>query len=169
MIDLMPFCSTDPYMWFIAHPFSRGTFTYATNGCIIVRVPRRDGVPDGGVKDPDAVMSKLPTPTIPFPALVIPENIGPCPTCSGRGYKHDCEFCECDCEACSGIGRIRATIIFFDVCFDAKYIKQIQSLPNVLVAKSVGEEAMAFSFDGGIGAVKPLRRREGEVVVAVLT
>lgn len=46
-IDLTPFCaSPEANRWQIESPWSRGKWTYATNGNIVVRIPRDPEVPE---------------------------------------------------------------------------------------------------------------------------
>jgi hypothetical protein len=53
--DMKPFCSTDEIRPYLHNPFSRGDYSYATNGHIIVRVRKvaeiseNDQAPDAGM------------------------------------------------------------------------------------------------------------------------
>ncbi len=57
MIDLKPFCGDNDIRYYLNEPFSEGEFTYATNGHILIRVPRRDDVPEVSV---DSMKNKIP-------------------------------------------------------------------------------------------------------------
>lgn len=131
MIDLKPFCErADSYRDYLHQPWSRGAFTYASNGHIAIRVPRRDDVPENekapdvekifrenGVEDsattslPDVNVSALPKPTI---------KMRRCRRCRGTRYLRKCDECggegtlECDlghdheCETCDSKGTFHA-------------------------------------------------------------
>ena len=43
-LDLQPFCCTSRHQ--IMQPFSIGAFTFATDGVVCVRVPRRPDIPE---------------------------------------------------------------------------------------------------------------------------
>jgi len=60
-IDLSHFCHTEDDRPYLKQPWSRGEFTYATNGHVAVRVPRRADVPEND-EAPDVegrILSKL--------------------------------------------------------------------------------------------------------------
>jgi hypothetical protein len=123
--DLQKFCSTDSTRVNINKPFSDGDYTYATNGCIIVRVTRIEGVGEQEVFDTlkkiDAgkLFSNIPN----YPYFTIPDIPEPsfdtCHKCAGTGKTKTCPECggdgvvmlsnrynhyECDCETCGGDG-----------------------------------------------------------------
>jgi hypothetical protein len=132
-MDLLPFCSTDPSRPELHNAFTRGDFTYATDGHILVRVPARPGIPDldpdkppkfAGLiasleprwLDPDAKMAPLPE------CEIIRRDIKPCKACGGRGRVKTCGRCrglgtiecgECghenDCGNCRGNGALRVS------------------------------------------------------------
>lgn len=59
-IDLSHFCYTEDDRSYLKQPWSRGDFTYATNGHIMVRVPRRSDVPENDkAPDADRVLTKV--------------------------------------------------------------------------------------------------------------
>ena len=122
-IDLTPFCATEETRFDLQLPFSRGTYTYASNGILIVRVPRRDDVADGTVKA-DRIMDDVADQecTATLPPFDLPESDpvsppSPCEACDGLGYVLRCErchgeghieCCECghetDCPECGCTG-----------------------------------------------------------------
>lgn len=171
MIDLKPFCGTEETRPYLMQPFSRGEFTYATNGHICVRVPRRDDAPEQ--ERPD--VSKLCfEPAAPFePASIYPlppVEFEDCEACDGRGAVHDCPACQCVCEWCSGKGEcstdagISASILGH--AFNLKYVRMLFALPELIVAmcepcgaKGWGRIApLAFRFDGGEGLLMSMSR-----------
>jgi hypothetical protein len=158
-IDLQPFCSTDATRRpTICQPFSCGDWTYATNGHIMVRVPRR---PDVGEVKNAPMAEKLfdqcgptadmrPLPQFEFPE---PDPSEPCATCDGRGTVHDCPDCSCGCEQCGGRG-LHTKMVTGAIGkrpFNAKYLKMIAQLPAATVpaTQSAGDGPMPFAFGGG--------------------
>jgi hypothetical protein len=99
--------------------FSRGGYTYATNGSIIVRVPLRADVPERpDAINPENLFAGVHFDGIPVPLPKLAPEFGKCPECEGDG-KHrptctTCEgtgrvnCCECDseidCKRCGGNG-----------------------------------------------------------------
>jgi hypothetical protein len=182
-IDLAPFCGTDkergrgvaseggPGTMVIFglknhdQPFSRGDYTYATNGHVIVRVPRRDEVPEQP-KAPltvGAVFYKIDA-SLPFrriPRYEIPEaKKSPCIHCFD-GFQHDCPNCECECEECDGTGTEieLISVALGPAILAAQYVKLLQTLPDIKIA--VGSDRnrpMHFTFDGGDGLLMPMSR-----------
>lgn len=111
----------------MAGPFSFGDYSYATNGHILVRVPRLADVPEWealnekvarlfeGLDFPALTAALVEIPDFPQPE---PE---PCPVCGGTGKISTCPECggdgevtfendfheyECDCLTCYGSGKV---------------------------------------------------------------
>lgn len=104
MIDLKPFCAKeDEARLSLQSPWSRGEYTYATNGHIMVRVARRDDVPENekapaGEKIFDAAKSAG---WLPVPACELPPDIQ-CELCHGTG-EHECSCGHLhECVDCKG-------------------------------------------------------------------
>jgi len=181
MIDLQKYC--DPSRERIAIPFSAGEFTYATNGHILIRVPRRDDIAessDAPTPNVEELFSANPMPpdAVPIsdhkiPYLTLPKGYTEtCDHCGGSGCKHDCPSCECDCETCNGVGEITVTAdeVMQSVCigtaiFNARYVRWILELPGLIVPKDVAgmrqfeppAQPMPFKFDGGEGLLMMCR------------
>jgi hypothetical protein len=165
MINLQPFCSTDASRPGLLQPFSLGGYTYATNGQILVRVPRREDVPER-VAAPNPTrhfadvshVSWRPLRTVNIPAAIKK----PCPSCDGRGTEHDCPNCECECDDCGGSGTVvgLASISIGAGPFNAEYVRLLASLPGILVPETVeagpNPPPMPFKFDGGDGVLMGL-------------
>lgn len=123
--DLQKFCSkTDPKT---NTPFSRGLYTYATDGVILVRVGKMPDIPEReNIPAVDKVYSSFnlsvasreyyhPVPDFPAPKTVYCRKCGSkgkdytCPECSGTG-KVEWETCYHDyqsmCKSCRGFGII---------------------------------------------------------------
>lgn len=123
MINLKPFCSTNKDG--LHEPFSISGYTYATNGQVAIRVDRREGVAEGGPKEPHKIESLFAAAeNDTFAAAdhlrALPKqadsyckscrSVGKlveCETCNGTGeHECDCEHCEEDCDDCKGKGGI---------------------------------------------------------------
>lgn len=168
MINLQKFCGTDPLREYIKTPFTHGGFTYATNGHIMVRVPKIKGVRrqtktgtwDAPLKGIEAATFQ-PFPHKPLPPVREPAD-EECTACGGRGSAHDCPECTCDCEECDGSGNRmtapKTSTLIHGVIFDLRYVAMMLALPGVEVAASTGKESpLLFKFDDGVGAMMPMR------------
>lgn len=116
--DLHQFCAgEDDVRYYIHQPWSRGEWTYATNGYIIVRVARLADV-DENEKAPNAekiFADSKQTEFIPVPECAMPEDVE-CDTCDGDG-EHECGKCDNkhECGDCDGEGMVQAPATFVDV------------------------------------------------------
>lgn len=182
-IDLQPFCDNIGVgRDYLAKPFTRGDFTYATNGHIIIRVPRRDDV--GSIKrdvKTERTFEKLFAKTfVSSPDANLPdaETERECEACDGEGCPNHCETCECECEPCGGRGWIgeRASVSVNGGTFDAKYIRLILGLPGVELSATNSLDgaypALSFRFDGGdgllMGMSSPHEKHYGELFAPAL-
>ena len=168
-IDLEAFCSRDNDRYYLTKPFTVGAFTYATNGHIIVRIDKRfdvDAAPaDFPVKDPEAPLKDAETTTYQAPSFKLPRLLAPldrCPVCDGRGNIHLCPDCNCGCETCGNTGQSNSehdvSTTIGAANFYLPYVRQMLQLPKVEIARPVAPEvAMLFRFEGGIGALMPMR------------
>lgn len=118
-IELTPFCSVEERRTQITEPWSVGDHTVASDGLLLVRVPRRDDVPDRGLApNLDRVFAAAaPFENLrPLPEFELPPAKA-CRQCGGFGHIVACkecdgdgviECCECgherDCEDCRGKG-----------------------------------------------------------------
>ena len=167
-IDLRPFCAKSfDFRDDLAKPFSRFGFTWATNGCIMVRVPRRDDVPEkeGAVKVATAFHTASLPELVPF-VPVSPVQFVAAPTkfclhCTGRGKIHDCPACTCDCEGCGGSGRApeMSCVSVGKGFIDRRYADLMLSLPGLEVKlPRRGDDSMGFRFEGGEGVLMLFRK-----------
>lgn len=128
--DLQKFCSRDKTRLNINTPWSVGEYTYATNGHVILRVPRLPDVPENVVApkvviegDPASLFPYAEPPEwFPFDAIDLPKpETQPCATCDGKGKNFECPECDgsgeveysgrkaswtIDCELCHGGGEL---------------------------------------------------------------
>lgn len=169
MIDLQQFCAKeDLTKEYLRRPVSVGDYTYATNGHIMVRVPRRPEVEEAPANTPKKLDTPFPSPlprawrpvgTTPIPVDVM----GPCDDCSGRGLMHACPSCQCACPTCDGSGLAPqpASCNIAEWVVDLRYARLIQALPGAEVATEPYEagKPIVFRFAGGVGVVMPLTRR----------
>lgn len=165
-INLQQFCGDDQFRSYLNKPFSHGKFTYATNGHIMVRVPRLPDVPEqtktGNWEGPFASLASAaftPLAHKPLPNLPAP-GIEDCGDCEGRGTDHDCPECTCECDACEGIGkqggRVRISTRVRGGIYDFRYVAMLLALPNVEIATATKDGVpLLFKFDGGFGALMP--------------
>lgn len=166
MIDLKQFCSTDRYRPYLHQPFSRGEFTYSTNGHVCVRVPRMVEYPEQEKPDLAKLFAAYFKPgargTVEAGLPERKEVFVDCEDCDGRGTEHDCPECHCTCDRCDGDGRLEkselVTVGIGTATYDAKYIRKLMTLPGFRMDPNPPKaEAGSFTFDGGEGIVMPLR------------
>lgn len=109
MIDLGSYCSKGSSRSYLHQPFSVGAYSYATDGHIAIRLPRREDVAEIDTP-PDIAKIFAPSDDLSFfqlPDIDIPSATPPqCKDCGGVGYMARCAFCkgeghhDCDCEFC---------------------------------------------------------------------
>lgn len=168
-MDLSKFCASEADRPILAKPFTRGQWSYGTNGRVLVRIPRQDDIPE----KPDApdveklfegkeAASCTEVLKIDLPAS---DDDDACDRCDGRGVEHDCPGCHCKCDECDGTG---ATQIWHgtsfglgDAIFNAQYLWQIRNLPGLRFGKPSATDPIMFVFDGGEGLVMPMRSKLG--------
>ncbi len=97
--DLQPFCSEDESRKGITQPWSEGEYSYATNGCILIRVPRLGDVPecDEAPKNVDKMFASQESRMGPEHALAAltftVDEPTQCPECKGKGKVDNCPEC----------------------------------------------------------------------------
>lgn len=167
MINLKPFCGKEETRAYLNEPFSRDSFTYATDGRICVRVERREDVAEqADYALPDVLQLPWAKGTDFRPlALKLPakalDTAEPCTSCFD-GYEHDCPDCECICEECDGSGEIKKdgdtkkSVGILGVPVALAYARLLTALPGLAVA-TTDFNALEFKFDGGAGFLMSLR------------
>lgn len=127
MIDLQPFCSLDETRASIVKPWSKGAYSYATNGHIIVRVPRSEDVPENkAAPETEQLFYRASVGMSGAPRSQAPATEEPprktCDACEGTGKSKQCPEDECEegtvvftttrhsyeftCRECDGSGYI---------------------------------------------------------------
>ena len=108
--DLQCFCADADDIWERPkRPWSRGDYTYATNGRIMIQTPRIAGVPENQqAPDCAGLMAEIPAAVqwipVPMVAALLPRD---CDKCHGDGVR-ECDMGhEHDCDECYGIGLVR--------------------------------------------------------------
>lgn len=171
-LDLTPFCGKGESRPYLHAPFTQGDFTYATNGHICARVPRREGVV-GAVEAPDA--SKIfPVATPPVSPLRIKKMPKPvmldCLDCGAVGHLHDCPSCKCVCSECGGTGKYEQhrTMRLRGGLFSIVYIRMLAALPGIEVATAMPslDATFYFRFEGGEGVLKGQSHEIGKAINA---
>jgi hypothetical protein len=138
-------------------PFSLNGHTYASNGHIALRVPRRADIPDNK-EAPNAERLPWDFSRIKFGPLPEPELLpDQCWMCEGRGHKHRCPDCCCECESCDGSGKLPPRVRIGKAVFFAPYIERIQALPGLEIGKPKPAHPLPFRFKGGEGLLMPQR------------
>jgi hypothetical protein len=176
--DLTPFCLLNKLEHYspevnqiLSAPFSIGDHTYASNGHICVRIPRRPDAPEFR-ETPDTSKALFSAPKLfldtvgycQLAPLNLPEvEEKTCSACGGRGTKHDCPNCTCPCpNDCNDGKSIREVFVKISgATFQANYVRRMLALPDLHVSKTIkryvnGNEHMRllrFRFDGGEGAL----------------
>ena len=179
--DLRKFCGEGGLTFDDRRPFALGGFCWATDACILVRVPYEgpDSVPrPGEVKFPDAWIAwngKIGPPTgkfqsdgefvplLPDPAI---QSVA-CWVCDSGRYI--CNACDDDqkCPCCYGVGKVYwpRTMFIGTAKIQTRYYELIRTLPNpTFVIPGPGDElnSISFRFDGGEGLLMPLAKEPGD-------
>jgi hypothetical protein len=161
LVDLTPFCYIphEPCVLFLLTvPFTEGDYTYATDGAIIVRVPKRPGFEKKqGARYPK--VERVGT-------FTAPGRLRKCPAVKGPPLGVDPWWMECNIsedgedEWPEVIDAAVERIVIRDEFFGRRYVWLISQLPGVKIAncRVASDPGLYFQFDGGSGYVKALRK-----------
>jgi hypothetical protein len=164
VVDLSPFCGDEDGRPEFSQPFSRGEYSYATNGAVCIRIPRRDDIPEiEGTPDPSVVFAENKDASYRRLIINLPdETEAKCPVCLGRGRLHPCPDCECRCLVCED-GKVSAdsftSVNVAGYSFAAHYVRVLIALPKLQVAKPIRGRSgsmLPFRFEGGDGLLMGL-------------
>lgn len=173
--ELIPFCSTDETRPSLGQPYTRGGYTYATDGRVAVRVAAIEGIPDVE-KAPDCEggvfrgfpPSGAPWHPIPTDLPELPE--GPaCPECKGtaeaqwsyrdrHGEKYERRF---ECPVCNGEGVTASDpvpMLWNGLRLNARFVAKFAALPGPVEFQAPSEPGgpVRVRFNGGIGLFMPM-------------
>lgn len=172
---LQMFCGKETYRKELSKPWSGGEFTIATDGRILIRVPRVAEIPEHEKESLTSGVASMvgkhypieaawfDLPAIPPKPPKEPDEI--CSYCNGRGESH-CGHCGewGDCVECDGAGKFEADEKpqFGEVGARkvmADHLRLMALLPECKIAVNHGDltDPIAFKFTGGIGLVMPTR------------
>lgn len=185
---LEQWCTDDPrYSGVdISSPFSRGKYSYATDGHALIRVdriadiPERDDVPDikGCISDHDTLGGWVDVPSYDVDPLYHchackgSKKAILCPICLGEGgfeaTGKDCGNCKTvgylpskgfACPLCKGTGiRLGVPIYVARNKVNMIYLEQVKRLPGIKFSDRGNKgEPFRFKFDGGCGLIMPMR------------
>lgn len=148
-IDLKKFCEDDDAVrWYLTEPFSEGEYTYATNGHIIVRVPKCvDTQPHEHMagRGPKIFADNPCGELMDIPDLPNPETM-------------KCTECEHGCAECDNGWLVKPQRIDLgDSHFQAHYLRLVKSLPNAKISPNGPMNPAPFVFDGGEGLLMPCK------------
>ena len=125
-MDLAKFCGAGK----LALPFTRGAYTWATDGRLMVRVPADAGIPDNPAA-PDAAKvfgrEWAPGEWLPVPFATPPDS-EECAYCHGDGVR-ECDMGhQHDCDYCDGTGKVTPieTITVGNAHYQRRYLALIQ-------------------------------------------
>ena len=164
MIDLTPFCATRfDHREHLRAPFRHGTWVYATNAHLAVRVPSTSR-PDviailgpGNIGDLFAKAFEREGEFLLMPPL--PPMPVACEVCGGSGHV-DWDDDEA-CFECGGTGITRVAQRLGDSAYSLHYLHLLAALPQVRIrTDGIGpRHAAALIFDGGEAILMPCREK----------
>lgn len=172
-LDLKPFCAEEKSRrQNISEPFSRAEFTYATNGTLMVRVPRRDDVPErSNAPHAERVWPKEwrdDFRAVRFSRIANAERIT-CDGCEGRCTEHDCPDCSHECPTCGGEGTIEiaSAVELGHREITPRAARLLQLLPEIKISLPATDDdnLLQFQFVGGQGILMMLKRNHVRAVL----
>ncbi len=176
MIDLAKFCAAaDSSRDSFKQPLSKGDWTYACDGNIAVRVPRREDVPEREIKeDLEKLFNRADSRTgyqwVDVPSVAV--ETFDCVYCDGKGKINKSRTQTSICEWCAGTGRDDArrtqrsifTIDGVVIGLSDHYLELInKELPSPqigLIKEAAGpgkDFPVKIRFDGGEGLLMAMR------------
>ena len=171
MLDLTVFCARGNHRSHIATPWSAGEWTYACDGWLILRVPRRADVPERS----DAPLIERFFADVgarewrPFPKVALPQpKVRRCEDCKGNGVEHECPECSCECWHCNGSGQFHQQIVVRCGSYElnANRWRYLALLPGLRLATAANKNRhVPFEFDGGIGLVMAMRGHDEDAAI----
>ena len=170
-----------------SEPWNEGEYTYATDGFVLVRVPRMRRVHKNGNFVKVRGLYTSPMPLDGWVDIPTKETLGEltiCPGCKGKSpavciecdgegliefhnefhaYEVECKSCDGTCSECRGEGVIEPTARceILGKRFTSAYIRMFHGLPNCKIALHAENAKLAWiKFDGGDALIVPLTEAE---------
>ena len=165
--DLEQFCD-EGFRPALSTPWSLGEYSYASNGHLIVRVPRLSDVEERDTAPKVQKMFDGPEPPewITLADITLPkQKVAECHRCEGgKEPVHDCPDCNCKCDHCGDTGEVKpVTPVEIGVAlFNLKYLLMLNKLPGCRIGLIEAETPTPFRFDGGDGLLMPMRKHTRE-------
>lgn len=174
LIQLQPFCSSDPTRPTIAHPLTQGGHTYATDGRVVVRTaaPLADAVEQATPDCSEVFGENPPAKWFTVPEVRKPAAL-PCRDCAGEGkfpvtvrsaYSKEPHETHAPCPWCDGTSVIVpwddvAPVTIGPARFAARYLYLIrESFPDAEIGPAGPDTPAWLRFPGGDGRLMPLRK-----------
>lgn len=161
-------------------PFNHGDRAYATDGHVLISVPRQEGLAEEKTYPIAKAFPKTgPDEWFPVPAV----EVQPCKYCNGKVVNYTCHECggsgyvnlandfheyNIECETCEGSGEAiccpfcnmtgvnaDGLVSIGNAHFKANLLHLIKDLPNIKISPTGPITAAWLSFDGGEGALMP--------------
>ncbi len=152
----------------IREPWSRGEYSYSTNGHLIIRIPRHPNIEENPYA-PDAeklfMETGAPSEYVDIPLLPEPV-ISTCVVCGGAGKVITKHGTFIKCENCDNGNILDVQKLQIQGgSFNVEYLRKLSKLPNCKISigeagnsQIVGREKPAwFEFSGGDGLLMPMR------------
>ena len=153
-VNLKSFCSDEEFRSYLNRPWTRGEYTYASDGHILIRVAAlaeygdADRAPDATriAVVPDGELTPIVWADFPKPPATIE-----CEECEGAGSKAPCGcHChQCICNSCRGEGTIQPPqfAALRGGQFNARFLRLVRMAGPVSTLSAVGRPAY-FKGDG---------------------
>ena len=170
--QLKTFCGIEKTRPKLLDPFSIGEFSFASDGRILVRVPKIESVAlaadENFAKQVGRVFSQPHNPnTVAFPTEIPAfDGANVCQHCKGTGVC-DCKKCGRTyggggCDACCGglFNEIPQGVPFGNQIVSNFYLLKLKDLPGIQLFNGVDETScMHFVFEGGEGKLMPIVKK----------
>lgn len=147
------------------YPWSDGNYTYATDNCLLIRVPRIQSIPENesAPKVENIFINNPPgKDAYPIP-LYNPNSVWDCNECQGTGrvlWHNGIHSYEAECAGCFG----KKQLVKYENVYIAKsqvsqhYIDLIITyLPSTLFYPRDPSDPIFFKFNGGDGILLPMK------------
>src|SRR3990172_12374008 len=138
---LKKFCATDALHPNLATPWSAGEYSLATNGHVLIRVPRLADVPERDDAPGTDSLFPYKEPPAWYPLAVMPNVEGPapitektCPDCNGTVGEEGA-----DCPECDGDGIVEFDNLYSDYEIDCKTCDGERKIKKCETCKSTGK------------------------------